>query len=170
MRGTDPETERRQIRPQERLEGFWKFADDLGTGGAEVLFLSLPGVVLLLNAVPYRRGPMSFAALTAIAAAGAGAGILGGGWVTVDPPWPEWRVTTALYRLVHYSLGLFALGLGGAAVLVEVGLVASAVAVSLGGVLLVAALPRLLGLTGRAVAYLREWHRYLFGPADPPTF
>jgi hypothetical protein len=170
MRGTDTETERRKIRPQDRLDGFWKLADDLGTGGAEVLFLSLPGLVLLLNAVPYRRGPMAFAAITALVATGAGAGVLGGGWLTLDPPWPAWSVSTTLYRVVYYSVGMFVLGLGGAAVLVATGTLVAAVVVGLGGLLLAGVLPRLFALSGRTVRYVRAWHRYLFGPADPPTF
>jgi hypothetical protein len=166
-RGTD-QTERRRS-DGEGLDGFWRLADDVGTGWAEVLFLSLPGVVVLLNLVPYRRGPMAFAALTGLVVAGVAAGVAGGGWVRMDPPWPEWRVRTALYRLVHYSLGLFALGLSGAVVLVEVGTLGSAVVTAAGGVVLVASLPRLFGLAGRGLRRLRDRHRYLFGPAEPPS-
>jgi hypothetical protein len=145
VQGPSSNHDERERRAREEPPGFWKRADDLSSGGAEVLFLSLPGLVALVNS-GYRPADVSFAALVSLVVVTVGVTVRSR-WVEVDPPWPAWRLTTLLFRVIYYSLTMTVLGfLGGFVAGVVGGVVGLGVAVLLLAVLgaaAVEALPRL---------------------------
>lgn len=163
MRGTTPEQEQRKLRPVERLRGPWKYADDLSTGGAEVVFLSLPGTVALVNS-GFGSASIVFSLFASIAVLSIGVAAGGCGWVTFEPPWPKWRLSTFLLRIAYYSLAMVVLGVSGAVAGMLAGpWVALGVIVALGAGF-VALLPRSFVAVSETVRRVRAWHRWLFPP------
>ncbi|WP_255198029.1 hypothetical protein [Halorarius litoreus] len=145
MHGPSPNHDERELRPRDEPTGLWQRVDDLSSGGAEVLFLSLPGLVVLVNS-GYRPADVSFAALVSLLVVTVGV-TARSRWVDADPPWPNWRVSTVVFRVLYYSLTMLLLGVVGGFVAGAIGgLVGLAVVVVLLaglGTVAVAALPRL---------------------------
>jgi hypothetical protein len=167
-RGTDPDTERRKTQPVERLSGFWKFADDYATGAAEVLFLGLPAMVWLTR-TRYEPASTTFAALVGMSVLALGVALGGGEWLAFNPPWPGWNVPAALFRFGHHNLSIAGLGIGGGYLDATLGsAVLTVVVVASVAATVVALFPRSYALTTHVWGRLRDAHRYLFGPTEPP--
>lgn len=162
VRGPSPEQDQRQLELLEERRGAWRWADDLSSGGAEVLFLSLPGLVVLVNS-GYRPAEVSFAAVVGLVVVSVGV-TARSRWTRADPPWPDWRVATFLFRIGYYSVTMLLLGFVGGFVTATIGTLPAVGVVTTLGAGAVVALPYLLVATRTGVARLRRWHAWLFGP------
>ncbi|WP_276279153.1 hypothetical protein [Halorussus caseinilyticus] len=123
---------------------FEEWLDSVFFAGLEISVLSIPALVALLYATP--RGPVSLAALTAIAVSTCAAATLRGGWVELGD-WPRpGDPYTVPARSAYYSATIAVASYLGAAAHVALGVPAAGIAVSTGvSLAAMVALPRAIG-------------------------
>jgi hypothetical protein len=100
-RGTDPATERRQLREREERDAVGRFLENAFDAVAEVGAFGLPVLLFVVFAAPFEA--KAVVAIGTAALCGAVA-VLRSGLVRVGPAWPPMSIGLAALRLVYYNL------------------------------------------------------------------
>ncbi|PSP54790.1 hypothetical protein BRC82_08640 [Halobacteriales archaeon QS_1_67_19] len=102
-RGTDPETERRRLRPREDEDAIARYLDALFYATGEVLLFGLPTLVWMLNAGVTDAPVAAPAALVGLCGA---TGVVRARWDASDREWPGLRLGLVVFRTGYYNLAL----------------------------------------------------------------
>lgn len=102
-RGTDPETERRRLRPTEDDDAPARFLDSLFYASAEIFLFGLPTLVWVMLSGGVK---VTFAATAALFALCLGTGLVRTRWRASDREWPDVNLPLAVLRACYYNLAL----------------------------------------------------------------